>query len=85
MRLVMVIFYGYFLCLLFGQEFENCFIDFLYIVLFSGVFLKFGFLFEEVVNNVDLYFCCLMCGKVFWEGKYYKRVNVQFVYFLENF
>lgn len=72
----MGIFYGCFRVLLFGFELKNCFVNFKDLILFSGVFLKFGLLFEIVVDSVDLFFCCFICGKIFWEGGYYKRVNV---------
>lgn len=82
--MVMGIFYGCFQVFLFGYEFEYCFVNFMNFILFGGVFLKFGLLFEEVLDSVDVFFCCFICGKVFWEGGYYKRIFIQFFYFLDS-
>ena len=31
-----------------------------------------------VLEKVDLFYCCVTCGKVFWEGKHFDQVCSQF-------
>ena len=63
---------------------QECPIDLLHLTLASGVSLKLEPLPEGVVDTVDLFFCCVGCGKVFWEGGHHKRVTTQFSYVLER-
>ena len=32
----------------------------------------------SVFQKVDLFYCCITCGKVFWEGKHFEQVCSQF-------
>ncbi len=33
---------------------------------------------ENVLQRVDLFYCCATCGKVFYEGRHFKQVRTQF-------
>ncbi|XP_064649794.1 exonuclease mut-7 homolog [Lineus longissimus] len=33
---------------------------------------------EAVIDAIDLFFCCLSCGKIYWEGSHFKKVCEQF-------
>ena len=39
---------------------------------------------EPLLNSVDLFFACLRCGKVFWEGKHFASVCEQFDHILNR-
>ncbi|XP_070531738.1 exonuclease mut-7 homolog isoform X2 [Ptychodera flava] len=39
---------------------------------------------DGVLDQVDLFYACARCGKVFWEGKHYKRVFHQFAHVLDR-
>lgn len=84
MRMAMGIFHGRFQAPLPGHEPKHCPINLMYLTLPGGVLLKLGPLPEEAVNHADVFFCCSTCGKVFWEGGHYKRIDTQFAYLLES-
>jgi hypothetical protein len=39
---------------------------------------------EPVINNVELFFCCLTCGKVYWEGSHFAKVCERFSHVLKT-
>ncbi|KAL9988623.1 hypothetical protein ACROYT_G003089 [Oculina patagonica] len=84
MRMVMGIFHSRFQAPLPGYEPKNCPVNLANLTLPGGVPLKLGPLPEELVNSVDVFFCCSNCGKVFWEGGHHKRIATQFSYLLDS-
>ena len=84
MILAMGIYHGRFQAPLPGHEPKNCPINLMSLTLPGEVPLKLGPLPEEAIKNADMFFCCSLCGKVYWEGKHHKRANTQFGYLLET-
>lgn len=39
----------------------------------TGVCLNFKSVPVGILDHVDLFYCCSQCGRVYWEGKKYKR------------
>ena len=39
----------------------------------TGVCLNVRSIPVGVLDHVDMFYCCSQCGKVYWEGKHYKR------------
>lgn len=37
---------------------------------------------QSMFSKVDTFYCCVRCGKVFWEGTHFERVCEQFSYVL---
>ena len=37
---------------------------------------------KGVLDKVKLFYCCIQCGKVFWEGSHFQRVCEQFSHVL---
>ncbi len=44
----------------------------------AGVPIQVEALNEGIFANVDIFFVCATCGKVFWEGKHFERILTQF-------
>ncbi|KAL5012574.1 hypothetical protein ScPMuIL_011125 [Solemya velum] len=44
----------------------------------SGVSLQIGIIPEGIFGKVDTFYCCVTCGKVFWEGSHFERICDQF-------
>ena len=38
----------------------------------------------EMFDRVNLFYCCVGCGKVFWEGKHFKQVCSQFSHVIKE-
>ena len=38
----------------------------------------------SVFERVDFFYCCVTCGKVFWEGKHFEQVCSQFSHVIKT-
>ncbi|KXJ29554.1 Exonuclease mut-7-like [Exaiptasia diaphana] len=49
----------------------------------TGVPLKLGLLTDNAwKRKIDVFYCCAMCGKIFWEGSHFAKVQEQFAHLL---
>ncbi|XP_067941842.1 exonuclease mut-7 homolog [Watersipora subatra] len=52
------------------------------ITLTNGMHLQLEPISEKILSNIDAFFCCARCGKVFWEGSHFDRVHKNFEHIL---
>ncbi|XP_033119504.1 exonuclease mut-7 homolog [Anneissia japonica] len=50
----------------------------------DGVQVQMDVLQESMFDNVDIFFCCIKCGKIYWEGKHFCNVLEQFSHILHR-
>ncbi|XP_048579559.1 exonuclease mut-7 homolog isoform X2 [Nematostella vectensis] len=64
----------------------DCPIDLITLRVGRGVQLKMGILPDGIWDNerIELFYCCVTCGKIFWEGKHFERVIAQFAHVLDS-
>lgn len=51
----------------------------------TGVPLKLGLLHDSAwKRKIDVFYCCAICGKIFWVGPHFAKVREQFAYLLDS-
>ena len=63
---------------------ENSPIDYEYLTIEEGVTLRVETVPLAILENVDLFYCCAKCGKIFWEGKHFDQIATQFAHILST-
>ena len=61
-----------------GSSRNDTGIDFKYLTLASGSYLKCESIPFPVFDAVDIFFVCSACGKVYWQGSHFDKVVDQF-------
>ncbi|XP_063964104.1 exonuclease mut-7 homolog [Lytechinus pictus] len=59
-------------------------LDFSNVKIGKSVDLQVDLIPEGILNQIDQFFCCAMCGKVYWEGKHFVKVCNQFSHVLDR-
>ena len=59
-------------------------VDFEKVTVQGSIQLQVDIVPEGILQNIDTFFCCATCGKVFWEGKHFSHICSQFADVIER-
>ncbi len=66
------------------QQNRDSQINFRYVTINGGINLQCEFIPLPVFEQVEVFYACTQCGKVYWQGSHYEKVTKQFSHVLSD-